>query len=194
MKKIFLASQSPRRSQLLEKAGILFQTLPISTSEFVDKKLMIEAQILSITRQKLVEAEKYLSYQTGPSALIICADTEVVFEGALLGKPKNQEDARQTLRRLSGKNHFVKTAYIIKDVVTHLEISHIETTIVYFRQLPEELIRDYVATGDPMDKAGSYGAQGIGGSFIERYEGLMSNVIGLPIEVLILDLKRFERG
>jgi septum formation protein len=184
MKKIFLASQSPRRSQLLEKAGISFQILPITTSENVDKKLMIDTQILSITRQKLVAAEKSPLVQASPSSLIICADTEVIFENALMGKPKNPQDAQQTLMRLSGNKHFVKTGYIIKNTESKLELSHIETSIVYFKTLSEKMISDYIATGEPMDKAGSYGIQGLGGKFVEKFEGLESTIIGLPIERL----------
>lgn len=185
MKKIFLASQSPRRSQLLEKAGISFQILPISTSEKVDKKLMIESQILSITRQKLVEAEKAPQIQDSPWSVILCADTEVVFENQLMGKPINKEEAQKTLEKLSGNRHFVKTGYIIKDCKTQKEISHIETSIVYFKNLTQQEIEEYVATGEPMDKAGSYGIQGLGGKLVDKYEGLTSNIVGLPIEPLI---------
>lgn len=185
MKKIFLASQSPRRSQLLEKAGISFQTLPIVTSENVDKKLMIDSQILSITRQKLVAAEKSHLVLNSPWSIVICADTEVVFENQLMGKPNNPAEAAKTLGQLSGNTHFVKTGYIIKDIKTQKEISHIETCIVHFKKLSEKTILEYVSTGEPMDKAGSYGIQGLGGNLVEKFDGLMSNIVGLPIEVLV---------
>lgn len=189
MKKIFLASQSPRRSQLLEKAGISFHTLPINTSEKVDKKLMIDSQILSITRQKLVEAEKSPLVLHSPWSIVICADTEVVFDSQLMGKPNNPEEAVKTLGQLSGNSHFVKTGYIIKDLKTQKEISHIETCLVHFKKLSLETITEYVATGEPMDKAGSYGIQGLGGNLVEKFEGLMSNIVGLPVEVLVPHLQ-----
>ena len=190
MKKIFLASQSPRRSQLLEKAGISFHLLPITTSEKVDKKLMIDAQILSITRQKLVEAEKSTLVQEGTNSIIICADTEVIFNDVLLGNTKNEADAFHTLEKLSGHQHFVKTGYILKNSSTKKEVSHIETSIVRFKKLTEQEILNYISTGEPMDKAGSYGIQGLGSKLVENFDGLMSNIIGLPIEKLTLDLEK----
>ncbi|MCK6597456.1 MAG: Maf family protein [Bdellovibrionaceae bacterium] len=189
MKTIILASQSPRRSQLLEKAGISFQTIALSTSEFVDKKLIIDAQILSITRQKLEAAEKSIKVITALSPVVICADTEVIFENKLQGKPNSKAHAQETLSKLSGRMHLVKTAYIIKDMESQWELSHIETSLVYFKKLSVKTIDDYIETGEPMDKAGSYGIQGLGSHLIEKYDGLFSNIVGLPIEKLIPHLQ-----
>ncbi len=191
MSNLVLASQSPRRTQLLEKAGFLFTSLPISTSELIDKKLNPEGQILSITRQKLEAAEKSLSQASKGDSTVIVSDTEVIFEGELLGKPRNTEHSREILRRLSGNFHFVKTGFIVKNLETQIEVSHIETSFVQFRTLDQSEIRAYVASGDGMDKAGAYGIQGFGHTLVQHQRGSFSNIVGLPIEVLTLVLKKY---
>lgn len=179
---LVLASQSPRRTQLLEKAGFSFTSLPISTSELIDKKLNPDTQILSITRQKLEAAEKSLIESAQSDAIVIVADTEVQFEGELLGKPQNIEHSREIIRRLSGNFHFVKTGCIVKNLKSKKEVSHIETSLVQFRTLDQAEISSYVASGEGMDKAGSYAIQGLGQGLVAFHRGLLSNIIGLPIE------------
>lgn len=189
MSKLVLASQSPRRIQLLEKAGFSFTSIPISTSEFIDEKLHPDTQIISITRQKLEAAEKWLKGLSNLDSTVIVADTEVLFEGKHLGKPRNKEHSREIVRRLSGKSHYVKTAVIIKNLKNGKEVSHLESSLVQFRDLTEKEIDDYVETGDGMDKAGAYGIQSKGQSLVAFHRGSLSNIVGFPIEIIAPILK-----
>lgn len=189
MSQLVLASQSPRRIQLLEKAGFSFTPITLSTSELIDEKLHPDAQILSITRLKLEAAEKHLASLSQGSATVIVADTEVLFEGRHLGKPQNKEHSHEIIRRLSGNAHFVKTGVIIKNLKTQKEVSHIESSLVQFRQLTDIEIDNYVNTGEGMDKAGAYGIQGLGQRLVAFQRGSMNNIIGLPIEFIAPILK-----
>lgn len=186
-----LASQSPRRTQLLEKAGFSFTSLPVSTSELIDVKLNPDSQILSITRQKLEASEKWLQGLSNSESTVIVADTEVLFEGQLIGKPQNKEHSREIIRRLSGNYHFVKTAVIIKNLKLNQEVSHIETSLVHFKTLTEFDITAYVDSGEGLDKAGAYGIQGLGKALINYYCGSLNNIIGLPIEAISPILKNY---
>lgn len=189
MSQLVLASQSPRRIQLLEKAGFSFTSIPISTSELIDENLHPDAQILSITRQKLEAAEKWLKDLSKEDSTVIVADTEVLFQGHHLGKPQNREHSREIIRRLSGNAHFIKTAVIIKNLKTRKEVSHIESSLVQFRLLTSLEIDDYVRTGEGMDKAGAYGIQGLGQKLVAYQRGSMTNIVGFPIEVIAPILK-----
>lgn len=191
MSKLVLASQSPRRTQLLEKAGFSFTSIPISTSELIDGKLNPDAQILSITRQKLEASEKYLSNLSTTETIVVVADTEVVLNGELLGKPQNKAHSKEIIRRLSGNFHFVKTAVIIKNLNLNTEVSHLETSLVQFRNLALQEINSYVDSGEGLDKAGSYGIQGLGQGLVDFYRGSLNNIIGLPIESVSVILKNY---
>lgn len=181
MHQLMLASQSPRRKDLLQNAGFKFAVVPIKVSEIPDKNLNVEEQILDIAGRKArVAFESLLQRETRPF-IVLSADTEVVLEGATLGKPETTEEAVKTLMRLSGRSHQVMTAVWLIESSTTKAVSHLETTIVHFKKLTESDIRAYVATGDPMDKAGSYGIQSGAGHFVERIEGPMDNVVGLPV-------------
>ena len=184
MSQLVLASQSPRRTQLLEKAGFSFTSIPISTSELIDRKLNPDAQILSITRQKLEAAEKAILHLSKQDTTVVVADTEVQFKDELLGKPQNKDHSNEIIRRLSGNFHFVKTAVIVKNIKTKIEVSHIETSLVQFRTLDEEEIRAYVNSGEGSDKAGSYAIQGLGRALVKFHRGSQSNIVGLPVEYL----------
>lgn len=113
--------------------------------------------------------------------LILAADTMVILDGEALGKPESKIDAELTLGRLSGRNHEVKTTICVIESSTKKVATSIETTKVYFRPISRQEILDYIATDEPMDKAGSYAIQGLGGKFVEKYMGSFDNVIGLPI-------------
>lgn len=184
MSQLVLASQSPRRIQLLEKAGFSFTSLPISTSEIVDENLPPDAQILSITRQKLEAAEKWLNGLGQEDSTIIVSDTEVIFESQLLGKPKNRDHIRAVIGRLSGKSHDVKTAVIIKNLKTGKEVSHLESSLVRFKNLSTAEINAYADSDEGMDKAGSYGIQGLGQDLVAEQRGSFHNIVGFPIEVI----------
>lgn len=164
---------------------------PVKVSEIPDENLNADEQILDIARRKSTAAFDLLNSSTvalpegfSRPFVVLGSDTEVIFEGRPLGKPSSQEDAVRTLQRLSGRSHEVITAVCLIDSSREKPVSHIETTRVEFRPLPEKEIRDYVATGEPMDKAGSYGIQGLGGRLVERIDGDFDNVVGLPIAAL----------
>ena len=186
MRKIILASASPRRKELLEKLGIKFKIEPSNYDENVSLKLR---------PRKLAE---YLSYKKAEAvaanydgAIIIGADTIVVFKSKIFGKPKNKEDAKKILSKLSGKVHFVITGFSIIDIKNNKKIIDSVKTKVYFKNLSKEKINDYVASGEPLDKTGAYGIQGRGIQLIEKIEGDYSNVVGLPLKDLKDNLKEF---
>jgi septum formation protein len=186
MKQLILASQSPRRSEILKKAGYQFVPFPVYVSEIPDKNLSLDEQILDIARRKAeaVQAEIRAQGLVFENAVILTADTMVCFNGQALGKPENEKRAAHYLSLLSGQQHQVKTAVQLIDLSTAENVSHIETTNVYFKTISTSEIAAYVATGEPLDKAGAYAIQGLGGQFVEKYEGDFNNVVGLPLPAL----------
>ncbi|MCI8419403.1 MAG: septum formation inhibitor Maf [Oscillospiraceae bacterium] len=180
-----LASQSPRRQQLLRQIGIAdFEIIVPDADETYDPALSPEQIVSSISRKK-AEAVRPLA----KDALVIAADTMVFLDGLRLGKPKTQEEAREMLTALSGRTHHVCTGVTVcrgPQVFTESE-----TTSVTFRPLTGWEIARYVLTGEPMDKAGSYGVQGLGALFVEHIDGDYFNVMGLPLCRLGRMLKRF---
>ena len=185
MPRIILASQSPRRQQLLRQIGIAdFEIIVPDADETYDAALSAEQIVSSISRKK-AEAVRPLA----KDALVIAADTMVFLDGLRLGKPKTQEEAREMLTALSGRTHHVCTGVTVcrgPQVFTESE-----TTSVTFRPLTGWEIARYVLTGEPMDKAGSYGVQGLGALFVEHIDGDYFNVMGLPLCRLGRMLKRF---
>jgi len=183
--KIILASASPRRRELLKMMGIEnFEVIPDNSEETLPQGLSPEQTICKVALNKA----KNVSALCGQDSLIIAADTEVYLDTAPYGKPCDEEDAVRMLKTLSGRKHTVYTglALIRADEV----ITYTESTQVYFRDISEAEIRAYVATGEPMDKAGAYGAQGRGAVFIEKLEGDFFNVMGLPVCRLSIMLQK----
>lgn len=191
MKKIILASQSPRRSEILKKANYDFVSIPTHVSEILNKNLNKDEQIIDIARRKAKSCLQTLR-DLGPAGLniqtqmdlILAADTMVCLKDQILGKPDTQEIAFQFLKLLSGKTHQVKTAVYLIDLASTDEESLIETTDVTFKSLTNEEILAYIATGEPMDKAGAYAIQGLGQKFISNYHGDFDNVVGLPLHAI----------
>jgi septum formation protein len=186
MKQLILASQSPRRSEILKKAGYQFVSFPVYVSEIPNKNLSLDEQILDIARRKaeavVVEIkDKRLDHK---NAIVLTADTMVCFNSSALGKPEDEVMAFDYLRLLSGQKHQVKTAIYLLDISSEEVVSHIETTDVHFKNLSDEQIKNYIATKEPLDKAGAYAIQGLGGQFVERFEGDYNNVVGLPLHAL----------
>ena len=183
--KIVLASQSPRRRQLLGQMGLEFttQSPEIDEAAFQGRDARDLVQILS--REKA----RWIAGQVDPETLVIGADTVVVRDGEILGKPKGEEEARAMLASLSGRTHQVCTGVTVcrGDKV----LTQVEETQVTFRPLTDQEIRQYVSTGEPMDKAGAYGIQGLGALLAERLEGDYFNVMGLPLCRLGQMLSRF---
>lgn len=186
MKQLILASQSPRRSEILKKAGYQFASFPVYVSEIPNKNLSLDEQILDIAGRKAEAVLHQLKNVSEPQKdkVILTADTMVCFGVKALGKPENEDMAFEYLRLLSGQKHQVKTALCLVDLGTGDSVSHIETTDVFFKKLSESDIKNYIATGEPMDKAGAYAIQGIGSKFVEKFEGDFNNVVGLPLQAL----------
>lgn len=183
-KKLILASESPRRRQLLTEAGFSFDVVPVKVSEIPDKNLNVNDQILDIARRKARQSYTNLKASRNDDFIVISADTEVIWDGAPLGKPQDPDDAYRILKLLSGNVHEVLTAVCMISSPSGREVSHVETTKIFFKTLTDDEIWTYINTKEPMDKAGAYGIQGHGGKFVEKYEGPFDNVVGLPISVV----------
>lgn len=179
---LVLASSSPRRAELLRAAGIEFTVRVADVDEAVLPGESPRAYVLRLSRAK---AEAV----AGGAEQVLGADTAVVREGWIAGKPVDKEDARRMLKALSGKWHEVLTAVTL--LGGGRDISDVSLTRVKFSELSEAEIDWYISTGEPMDKAGAYGIQGHASRFIERIEGSYSNVVGLPVEMVYRMLKEF---
>ncbi len=182
---IILASGSPRRKELLTQLGLSFQVLVSDADETVDKSPPPADQVALISRRK-AEA---VAYKAGPDALVIAADTIVALDGQVMGKPHSREEAFQMLSLIQGKTHQVYTGLTLQR--GQQTQTHVECTAVTFRPMSWAEIKAYVASGEPMDKAGAYGIQGLGGVFVEGIQGDYFNVMGLPICQLGMALKSF---
>lgn len=179
---LILASQSPRRRELLGRLGIPFTAVSADIDETMDPGVPPEQEVARLSR------EKALAVPAGPQDIVLAADTIVVRDGRVLGKPHTPERAKEMLRLLSGRDHQVITGYtILKDGIAH---TGTETSHIFFRDLLEEEIEAYVKTGEPLDKAGAYGIQGLAALFIKGLEGDYYNVMGLPLCALTQDLRR----
>jgi septum formation protein len=183
---LVLASQSPRRKQLLTEAGIDFVLRVAEVDEKLNSNLSINDQIINIAVTKAQACYQKFNneFQNDKEILILSADTMVILDQNLLGKPKDQTEALFFLQQLSGRHHEVKTAVVLFDGHLRWQLSRIETAKVFFRKLSQSEIVEYVNTGEPMDKAGAYGVQGLGGKFISKIEGEFDNVMGLPIKTV----------
>lgn len=178
--RLVLASGSPRRVQLLREAGFDPQVMPQDVDE---TPLPGEKAYDLVDRLASLKAHAALA-QARPGDLILAADTTVALEGEELGKPADEAEARQMLRRLSGRGHEVYTAVrliLVGEDGSTRESSTCELTHVTFFDLAEEEIESYVATGEPLDKAGAYGIQGIGRALVRDIDGDYFNVVGLPV-------------
>ena len=185
-RRIILASASPRRREILGLTGLKFS---VDVSEYEeDMKLGLKphqlARFLSSEKAKTIAA-KY------PNALVIAADTFIVFREKLLGKPHTEEEASRMLVLLNGRSHSVITGFTIIDTKTKKKLSRSVETKVYFRKMTEQEIKSYVRTGEPLDKAGAYAIQGRGAVIVRKIEGDYLNVVGLPLNSLIEALKKF---
>ncbi|MCB0378465.1 MAG: septum formation protein Maf [Bdellovibrionales bacterium] len=184
MHQLILASQSARRRHILKEQGYEFSVHPLELSEILKKNLTPIEQIRDLALQKAKAAVAELNSLKGQDILVLAADTVVLFEGQILGKPKNFQDAVQMLSQMSGKEHEVITAFCLWDLGRDCFVLEHDISKVCFRPLQKQEIIEYVESGEPMDKAGAYGIQGQGGKLVDRYEGSFQNIVGLPIEKL----------
>lgn len=185
MEKIVLASASPRRRELLEQIGIKFDIVVSNEPEDeIDKNLSPENYTSELALMKACNVAKKLTDTKRRNSLIIAADTVVYSDGIILGKPKDKEDAFRILKGLSGKTHEVYTGVCVMRLSDGYAVSESVKTSVVFKDLPDSMIKKYIETGEPMDKAGAYGIQGKGAVLVKEINGDYFNVVGLPVSTL----------
>lgn len=200
MGQIILASASPRRKELLEQIGICFDICPAKGEEIITKNIPHEVveelagqkarEVASMIKEYQVSHEELVTPQ---DIMVIGADTIVAYENQILGKPKDEEDAFRMLSMLAGNIHSVYTGVSIVLLGASGragELTFYEKTNVTMRQMEEMEILRYIATGDPMDKAGGYGIQGKCAIYIDKIDGDYNNVVGLPVAAIYRELKK----
>jgi septum formation protein len=186
LRTIVLASTSPRRRELLEKIGLVFKVEPSDYPEDLVSHLKPEELVINISQNKArAVAAKY------PDAIIIAADTIGIIGKRVIGKPHTATEAIAMLKLLSGRSHLVITGLSVMDSKSDKIVSRSVQTRVYFRKLADSEVRHYVATGEPLDKAGAYAIQGLGSLLVEKINGDYYNVMGLPLNVLSQILQEF---
>ncbi len=196
---IILASTSPRRIELLSHAGYQVITRSPGVDEIEIKGESPSKMVVRLALEKASAVQQTIEKDEYKKVLIIAADTTVVAPNGkkVLGKPKNEKEAQKMLSTLAGATHTVLTGYCIlqseKGKVTK-RLTKVVTSRVTMRKLSKNLIQGYVTTGEPMDKAGAYGAQGIGMTLIEKIQGSYTNVVGLPMAQLIQDLEKIFKA
>ena len=181
---LLLASASPRRLQLMADAGYHCEVQPVDVDERQTPGETAEAYVGRIARLKAATARERF-----PGRVIVAADTAVVVDGDVFGKPLDAADAARMLERLSGRAHEVLTGVAVCGATL---VSCVERTVVWVNALEPAEIAAYIATGEPMDKAGAYAIQGLASRFIPRIEGSYSNVVGLPIATVAAALRRAQ--
>lgn len=182
--RLILASGSPRRRELLGKMGYTFEVCSPNVDEHVCGHAREIVRILAARKARAAAS----GYDCG---VIIASDTLVSLDGAPLGKPGSEAEAKRMLRALSGREHEVFSGVCLLDTVSRREEVRVDRTGVWFRDLTDGEIEQYVATGEPMDKAGAYAIQGSAGAFVERLDGSFENVMGFPVDVVAEMLKNF---
>jgi septum formation protein len=197
-KRIYLASRSPRRRDLLKQIGVPFELLllreDLRRGADVDETPLPDESpgvyVLRISREKAAMAVRQIAYRALPQKPVLAADTTVVFDGHIVGKPDDAEHAARILRALSGREHQVLTAVVValkEQVETQISVSS-----VWFREITEADIRRYCASGEPLDKAGAYAIQGRAGAFVTRISGSYSGIMGLPLAETTELLQKFN--
>ncbi len=186
MKKIILASASPRRKEILEKTGLKFKVDESDYEENMDVNLKPHdlAMRHAIGKAKAVACKH-------SNAIIISADTIVVLKNRVFGKPRNKKEAKEMLKTLRGKAHTVITGYTILDSESGKRETRAIESKVFFKRLTDDEIDAYIRSGEPLDKAGAYGVQGLGALIVKRIEGDFFNVMGLPLSSVAESLKKF---
>lgn len=190
---LILASNSPRRKEILNQIGLVFEVIP---SDFEETAIEIEPQELvkhfaymkaSNVYNKLKNKECYLNEES----FVIGADT-IVFDNKILGKPKNAEHAYEMLRGLSNKEHYVFTGISVINISTGSYVTEFSKTKVFFKELSNEEIKRYIDLSESYDKAGGYGIQGLGSLFVKKIDGCYFNVVGFPIYTFSEIMKQFD--
>ena len=183
---IFLASSSPRRRKLLKQLGIKFKSFSVNLDEKINGGEKPVDMVMRLSVEKMNLARIKIN-----SGIIITADTIVVLNNKIIGKPTNKKEAVKYLKLLSGKQHTVFTGFAVMNISANKIIVDYEKTEVKFRKLKDDEINDYVQTGSPLDKAGAYGIQDdFGAVFVEKINGCYYNVVGLPLTKLYQALRK----
>lgn len=183
MTEFVLASASPRRKELLEVMGLKFDIVVSNADESsVSADVPVGIYVQELALLKASATAKHLLKRK--KAVVISADTVVTLDGEILGKPSNEEEAERMLSRLSGRAHEVYTGYCVMRVSDGKTVCSSVRTTVMFKNLSKETIRRYIASGEPMDKAGAYGIQGLGSMLVKGIDGDYFNVVGLPVAAL----------
>ena len=194
MKKIILASASPRRKELLAQIGLEFIVMPSDVEEN-PKSILPQDVVIELSKEKARDIWIKIAEGGGEDALVISADTVVAIEGEILGKPKDEEDAVRMLSLLSGKEHQVYTGVTmiwISEEGKQEEYSFYVCTGVVMYRMNRAEIMEYVCSGEPMDKAGAYAVQGRAAAYIKSIRGEYSNVVGLPVGRLFQEMKAWD--
>jgi septum formation protein len=189
MKKLVLASTSPRRKELLEMVGLTFRTAKSNVDEVFNPRLSPKGQAESLSQQKAQAVANRYS-----DAIVLGADTIVSLGNEQFEKGENRENSTRLLQKLQGKTNLVTTSFTIIDTAANKSVTKSVETKVTLKKMSKKEIAWYVKTKEPFDKAGAYAAQGKGSLFIERIEGDYFNVVGLPISAVIDELKKFGVG
>ena len=184
---LILASASPRRKSLLRELGLDFKIVEAQVEEIPAPGESPREFVLRAAYEKAAEVSRL-----HPAAWVLGADTVVVHDGRILGKPKDRQAALETLLALSGSRHLVHTGFCLMNGDKQVSARRVVTTEVYFFPFTEDIAAAYVATGEPLDKAGAYGIQGMGGFLVERINGSYSNVVGLPLTEVVGELLRYK--
>jgi septum formation protein len=189
MARLILASASPRRAELLRQLNLDFEVVVSNAPEEIPAEPLNPGQlVMDLAARKVREAAE----NTGQDAVLIGADTVVALEDRILGKPADSAAAMAMLADLSGKKHRVFTGLALYQPLTARLVKDFAMTEVRFRELSRDEIAAYVRTGEPLDKAGAYGIQGLGAALVEGINGCYFNVVGLPLSKLVMMLKVFE--
>ena len=183
-KSLILASSSPRRKAFFDDLGLVYTVEVMSIDETVLPNEDATTFVCRMAREK----GRCIS-EINPHSWVVSADTVVCLAGEILGKPNDPDDAVQMLMKLSGRSHVVMTGFSLMCHKAQIDEAHVVTTEVSFTPFGKKEATAYVATGDPLDKAGSYGIQGRGGVFVEKIDGSYSNVVGLPLAELVSRLQ-----
>lgn len=186
MKTIILASASPRRKNLLKQIGLEFQVHPSEIEEYVNPRLNPQKQAEALSFQKANAVASNFE-----NSLIIGADTIVVYENKVIGKPKDEKDAKRILKKLSGKQHVVITGITIIDTESKKIVTKSTVTKIWFRALKEQEISNYIQKEKPFDKAGAYALHELAAVFAEKIEGDFWGAIGISVYILAKELKKF---
>ncbi len=186
-KRLILASASPRRKEMLANLGLDFE---VRVAEVDEVPLYGESPKEFVLRAAIEKASDITAKH--PDAWVLGADTIVVCQGEILGKPKDASEAQRMLMRLAGQMHKVLTGFCLKREQENISVNRVIATEVYFSAFTEAIAAAYVATGEPLDKAGAYGIQGRGGVLVEKIDGSYSNVVGLPLTETVEEMLRYK--